>query len=167
MKNKTKKITFLGIIATFALILSFVEAVLPPIWSAVPGIKMGLPNIVIVFLLYRFTVKEAAVVSFIRILVTALLFGNLMTLAYSVAGAFLSLSAMYLLKKCDKLSVIGVSIAGGVTHNLGQIIMAVIILSTKEIGFYFPVLAVTGTLAGIFVGILGILLIKYTERIKL
>ncbi len=167
MKNKTKRLAFLGVISAFALILSFIEAVLPPIWSAVPGIKVGLPNIVIIFLLYRFSVNEAALVSFIRVIITSLLFGNAMSMVYSISGAALSLTIMWLLKKTDKFSVVGVSIAGGVSHNLGQIIMATIILSTKEIGFYFPILAISGTLAGIFVGFLGIMLLKYTEKIKL
>lgn len=167
MKIETKKITFLSIFSALAIILSFVESLLPPIWSSVPGIKMGLPNIIIIFLLYKFSIKQAAIVSGIRILIVALLFGNPMTLAYSLSGAVLSLTIMWLIKKCNLFSMVGVSIAGAVSHNIGQIIAAVLILGTKEIGFYLPVLAVSGTVAGIFVGMVGILLLKYTARYKL
>lgn len=167
MKISTKKLVFLSVFAALAMVLSYIELLLPPIWSAVPGIKVGLPNIVIIFLLYRFSVKEAAVVSVIRLLTTALLFGNILTFFYSFAGAFLSIVVMWLLKKLNLFSQVGVSIAGGVSHNLGQILVAMIVLATKEIGYYMIVLSVTGTIAGIFVGISGILLLKYTDKIKL
>lgn len=166
MKMKTQKLTFLAVFSAFAIVLSFVESLLPPIWSSVPGVKMGLPNIVIIFLLYKFSVKEAAAVSFIRILVIAFLFGNFMTLIYSLSGAVLSISVMWIMKKSKGFSMVGVSIAGGVFHNIGQIITAIIILGTKEIGFYLPVLAASGTVAGIFIGFGGILLIKYTGNYK-
>lgn len=166
MKNETRKLTFLSIFSALAIILSFVESLLPPIWSSVPGIKMGLPNIIIIFLLYKFSLKQAAVVSGIRILTVAFLFGNLMTLAYSVSGAVLSLAVMWIMKKCNLFSMVGVSIAGAVSHNIGQIVAAILILGTKEIGFYLPVLAISGIVAGIFVGTAGILLLKYTERYR-
>ena len=149
MRNKTKKVALLGILTSVALILSYIEAILPPIWSAVPGIKMGFPNIVIVFILYRFGVKEAAIVSFIRIFIVALLFGNVMTLAYSCAGAFLSILLMAIFKKINAFSVVGTSIVGGVAHNLGQIIVAIFLFDTVQIGYYMAVLAVTGTIAGV------------------
>ncbi len=167
MKFKTQKLTFLSVFSALAIILSFVESLLPPIWSVVPGIKMGLPNIIIIFLLYRFSFREAATVSFVRLLTVAFLFGNAMTLAYSISGAVLSLAVMWLLKRINKFSQIGVSIAGGVAHNLGQILIAIIILGTKEIGLYMPVLAISGTVAGIFVGMLSILLLKYTKKFKI
>ena len=167
MKTNTQKLTFLSIFACFAIILSFVESLLPPIWSAVPGIKMGLPNIVIIFLLYKFSIKEAAIVSFIRLLIVVLLFGNFMTFLYSFAGAVLSLLVMWLLKHINKFSQIGVSIAGAISHNLAQVMVALLLLQTKEIGFYFPILAVSGTVAGIFVGLSGIMLLKYTAKYKI
>lgn len=167
MKVSTRKIAFLGVFAALAIILSYVEMLLPPIWSAVPGIKMGLPNIVIIFLLFKFSFKEAAVVSFIRLSIMALLFGNLMTLFYSFSGALLSLLIMAVLKKINIFSTVGVSIAGGVSHNLGQVLAAIILLGTREIGYYMIVLTVTGIIAGIFVGISGMLLLKYTKKIRL
>ncbi|MBR2039955.1 MAG: Gx transporter family protein [Clostridia bacterium] len=167
MKFEVKKLTFLSVLSALAIILSFVESLLPPIWSAVPGIKMGLPNIIIIFLLYKFSIKEAAIVSFIRLLIVVLLFGNFMTFLYSFAGAVLSLLVMWLLKHINKFSQIGVSIVGAISHNLAQITVALLLLQTKEIGFYFPILAVSGTVAGIFVGLSGIMLLKYTAKYKI
>ena len=161
MKIKTKTLVFLSLFTAVAMVLSYIEAILPPIWSAVPGIKIGLPNIVIVFLLYRMSVKSAAAVSLVRILLSALLFGNAVTLLYSLAGAALSLAVMAILKKIDRFSMIGVSVLGGVFHNLGQILMAMLILETAEIGYYMIILTVTGTIAGVLVGILGALLTRY------
>lgn len=162
--KKIRKITFLGLAAACAIVLSYVEMLLPPLWSAVPGIKMGLPNIMIVFLLYRYTLKEAATVSLIRIFAVSFMFGNAMILAYSLVGAALSLALMGLLKKTQKFSTVGVSIAGGVAHNLGQIIVAILVMRTVEIGYYMIVLTMTGTLAGILVGIAGALLMKYIPQ---
>lgn len=167
MRNKTKKVALLGILTSVALILSYIEAILPPIWSAVPGIKMGFPNIVIIFILYRFGVKQAAIVSFIRIFIVALLFGNVMTLAYSCAGAFLSIVLMAIIKKSNAFSVVGTSIVGGVAHNLGQIIVAIFLFDTVQIGYYMAVLAVTGTIAGVFIGIAGAFLLKRLEKYKI
>ena len=167
MKKNILKITFLGVFAAIAIVLSYIELLLPPIWSAVPGIKVGLPNIIIVFLLYKFSFKAAAIVSFLRLFAMALLFGNAVTFVYSFAGATLSLAIMWVLNRTHLFSQIGVSIAGGVSHNIAQLIVAVLLLKTKEIGLYAPVLAVTGTVAGIFVGFTGILLLRYTKNIKL
>lgn len=164
MRAKTKKVALLGIMTSVALILSYIEAILPPIWAAVPGIKMGFPNIVIIFLLYRFGVKEAAIVSFIRIFIVALLFGNVMTLAYSCAGAVLSIVLMAITKKINTFSVVGTSITGGVAHNLGQILVAIFLFDTVQIGYYMAVLAVTGTIAGVFIGIAGAFLLKRLEK---
>ncbi len=166
MKNNTKHLVFLGISASLALILSYVEFLLPPIWSAVPGIKLGLANIIIIYLLFKTGIKDAAIVSFVRLCLSSLLFGSVITLAYSAAGAVLSLAIMFLLKKSGLFSTVGVSIGGGVFHNLGQILMAIILLGTKEIGYYMIILAVTGTVSGVFVGIAGALMLKYTKNFK-
>ena len=166
MKNRTKKIALLGVITAVALVLAYLEALLPPLWAAVPGVKMGLPNLVIIFVLYRFGLKEAAAVSGIRLFTVSLLFGNVMTLAYSAAGALLSLLLMALLKKINKFSTTGVSVAGAVSHNLGQILVAVFLFDTVQLGYYMIVLAVTGTIAGVFIGIGANLLIKRLNVLK-
>ena len=167
MKQNIRRYSVLGLLTTVALVLPYVEAILPPIWSAVPGIKIGLPNIIIIFILYKTGLKDAVTVSAIRLFLVALLFGNAMTLAYSAAGAILSLSLMTLCKKLNLFSTVGVSIVGGVAHNLGQILVAMAIFETSQIGYYMLVLAVTGTVAGVFVGIVASIILKRFEEIKL
>ena len=161
MKNYGSKTAFLGLCTALALILAYVEAMLPSLLSAIPGIKMGLPNIIIVFLLYRHGPVTAVAVSLVRILMISLLFGfNGMTMLYSLAGAILSLGIMILLKRLDFLSVVGVSVAGGVMHNVGQILIAMLLMGTAELGYYLIVLSVTGILAGILIGLAGHVLIR-------
>ena len=164
MKPSTKRVAVLGLCTSLAMILAYVEVLLPPLFSAIPGIKLGLPNIVIIFVLYKFGVIDAATVSFIRVAAVSLLFGNPMTFAYSFAGALLSITVMAILKKTNLLSTVGVSVAGGVFHNVGQILMAMLVLGTAELGYYLIVLAITGTISGIFIGLCGGFAVK---RVKL
>lgn len=165
MKNKKiSSVAQLGLFTSVALILSYVESLLPPIWAAVPGIKIGLPNIIIIIILYKAGFKAAAAVSFIRVSIVALLFGSIMTLAYSLAGAALSLCLMALMKRFNVFSTVGVSIVGGVTHNLGQILVAIALFDTVQIGYYMIVLAFTGTVAGVFIGLAGTVLLKRLNR---
>lgn len=161
---KVKNVAILGLCVALAIIMSYIESLFP-LNFAVPGIKMGLANIVIIFLLYRMGFGAACVVSLIRVFLVSLLFGNVMMMAYSIAGAVLSLGLMFLLKKSGKFSVVGVSIAGGVAHNAGQIIMAIILLGAKQIAYYLPVLAVTGTVTGVLIGIAASIVIKRVKRI--
>ncbi len=167
MRTKTRKIALLGVLTSVALVLSYLEAMLPPISTAVPGIKMGLPNIIIIFVLYKFGIKEATTVSLIRVFIVSLLFGNVMTLAYSVAGAVLSILLMTIMIKSDLFSTIGVSIVGGISHNLGQILVAIFLFDTIQIGYYMIVLAVTGTIAGVVIGIIASILINKISVNKL
>lgn len=164
MRNKAKNVAFLGLCTALALILAYVELLLQPLFPTIPGIKMGLPNIIIIFLLYRRGAYPAVWVSFLRIILVSMLFGNVMALWYSLAGGALSLIVMIVLKKLNLMSAVGVSVAGGVCHNIGQILMAMLLLETAELGYYLVVLTVTGTIAGILVGLCGSLLIKYTEK---
>ncbi len=166
-KFNTRRITFLGLGVAVAMLLSYVEFLLPPIWSAVPGIKLGLANIIIVYLFYKSSVFDAALVSVVRLFLSALLFGSFLTLLYSFAGALLSFLVMLALKKTNLFSEIGVSIGGGVFHNLGQILVAIAVLGTREVGYYMIVLAVTGTVSGFFVGMTGALMIKKVDLKKL
>ncbi len=164
MRHSTKKIALLGLGTAIAMVLAYVEILLPPLYTAVPGIKLGLPNIAILFILYRLGWKEAAVVSFVRVAAVSLLFGNPMTFAYSMVGGVLSLTVMALLKRFDFLSIVGVSVAGSVFHNVGQILTAMLLLGTAELGYYLIVLAITGTVSGIFVGFCGGFLVKRLEN---
>ena len=162
--SSTKSIAFLGISASVALLLSYIEFLLPPLFAAVPGIKIGLPNVIILFVLYAVGVKAAAGVSFVRLCVSSLLFGNPVMFAYSAAGAVLSFLIMIILKKTDKLSAVGVSVAGGVSHNLGQIFVAMLLLNTPQIAYYMIVLTVTGTVSGVFIGLCGAYLVKRLSK---
>ena len=155
-----------GLFTALAMIMSLIE-VLMPIPLPIPGIKVGFPNIIILFILYRFGAKTAIAVSLVRVFLVSLLFGNFLGLAYSLAGAVLSLVVMILLKATDMFSTLGVSVVGGIAHNAGQITVACVLMSTSEISYYMPVLIITGTAAGIVVGIASHLLIKKTEKLKL
>ena len=160
MKHSAKTVAFLGMCTAIAMVFAWVESQLPPLVAAVPGVKMGLPYIAIIFILYRFGWKEAAAVSFVRIIAVSLLFGNPIMIAYSLAGGFLSLFGMTLLKKLNFLSPTGVSVAGGVLHNVGQVLMAMLIMSTAGLGYYLIILTVSGIVSGVFVGLCGSFAVK-------
>ncbi len=162
---KTKKKTFLGLSIALAMILSFVESQIPAL-VAVPGVKVGLPNLVMVFLLYRVGWKETVIVSVIRVALVSLLFGNVQVLSFSLAGAALSLLGMILLKKTEKFSTITVSVIGGVLHNVGQIAAACLWTNTPQIVYYLPVLLISGTIAGVVIGLVGGMLINRLDKIK-
>ncbi len=150
---KARKITVLGVFCALALVLSFVESLLPPISALLPGVKMGLSNIVTVFLLYRIGSAEAAAVNFVRVMLASLLFGNVETALFSLAGAALSTAAMILMARFTDFSKISVSVVGGVLHNVGQIIVACLLTSTPQIAYYLPVLVISGCVAGVIVGL--------------
>lgn len=158
--KKTKIVSLMGVYTAVAMILAYVEVLLPPVFPAVPGIKMGLPNVIIIFLLYRYGASYAACVSFVRIVLVSLLFGNFVSFLYSLAGGALSLLVMILLRRLNFLSAVGVSVGGGVIHNVGQILMAMLLLETAGLGYYLVVLIFTGTVMGILIGLCGNLLIK-------
>ena len=155
----TKKLTTLSITVTIAMALSFLESQIPA-FVAVPGVKVGLANIAIFFILYRFGIKEAALVSGVRVVLMGLLFGNFVSMLYSIAGAVLSLSVMVLFKKLAFFGEVGVSVLGGITHNIAQIGMACLLLRSDAILYYLPVLLLSGTVAGIVVGIVAAILIR-------
>ena len=157
--NKNKKIALLGVLAALAIVLSYLESLIPPL-VAIPGVKIGLANIAVMLALYKLSVKEAALISICRNLVIFLLFGGLLALLYSLAGSILSLTVMSILKKFTPFSEIGVSVAGGVTHNIAQIVVAVFTFSTPSLMLYLPVLLVSGTIAGIVIGICSGVIIK-------
>lgn len=157
--NKSKKTAFLGLCVALALVLAYVEVQFPLLPDA-NGIKMGLPNIILIFLLYRKGLPTAAGVSLARILLITLLFGNTMAMWYSLAGTVLSLGMMALLKKLDVLSITGVSVAGAVMHNLGQVLVAILLTKTLALGSYMVVLLLTGTVAGVLIGLCAGMLIK-------
>ena len=160
MRNKkTLQLTTMAFIIAFAMILSFVESRIPA-FVAIPGVKVGLANIAVIFTLYKLGVKQAITVSIIRVLLIAMLFGSAVSLIYSISGAVLSLLTMILLKRLTPLSEVAVSVTGGIMHNVGQIAAASFMLSTNVVVYYLPFLLVSGTIAGIVVGIASAILIK-------
>ncbi len=156
---KAKSVALTGLLIALALILSYLES-LVPLSFAIPGIKLGLPNLVIVFALYRLRPGIAAAISLLRVALVALLFGSALSLAYSAAGAVCSFLVMVLLKKSGRFGCTGVSVAGAVTHNLAQIATAALLLETSALAWYFPVLCVSGTAAGVCIGLLSALLVQ-------
>lgn len=159
---KSRDVSRYALLIALAMVLSWLES-LVPVSAAIPGMKLGLTNLVVMFALYRMRSIDAAVISFVRVLLVSFTFGNAYAFAYSIAGAALSFLIMLALKKSGRFSTIGVSIAGGVGHNLGQIIVAAIVLETEKIFFYLPVLMVSGMAAGVCIGLLGGII---TERLK-
>lgn len=162
MKN-TKKLATLSVIVALAMVLSFLESRIPA-FVAIPGIKVGLANIAVIFTVYKLGAREGVLISIIRVFLVSILFGSTVSLWYSLAGAILSLIVTILLKKYTKLAVVTVSVAGGVSHNIAQIGVACLLLETNIIVYYLPFLLLSGTVAGIAVGVASALLIK---RVKL
>ena len=160
---ETRKVARMGLLLALSMILSYVETLIPA-FVAVPGVKIGLANIVIVFALYTLGDMEAISLSLIRVLLSSLLFGSVLSLLYSFSGALLSLVGMVLMKKVKFFSTTVVSVTGGVLHNLGQILVACLVLETDVLLYYLPVLILSGTITGAVIGIIASLVIKRLEN---
>ena len=155
---KTKKIAVLALAIALAMILSFVESQIPA-FVAIPGVKIGLANIAVVFVLYKLGWKEAVLISLVRVFMVSVLFGTAVSLFYSVAGAVLSLTGMVLLRKTGLFSTVAVSVTGGVLHNVGQILMACLLLETNVIVYYLPFLILSGVIAGVVIGVVSAIMV--------
>ena len=149
----SRKTAFCGLVLALALIAGYVESLIP-IAVAIPGIKLGTANSVILILLYMVGVKEAFIVNISRVVLSGFLFGSMSSILYSLSGAIVSLLIMTMLKKTDRFSISGVSMAGGVAHNIGQLIMAALVLETSAVWYYLPVLIISGSLTGLLIGFL-------------
>lgn len=162
--NKAKKIALYGMMVALAFTFSYLESLIPFNFG-IPGVKLGLANLVVIVAIYIMKPAEAFSIALIRIFLAALTFGNVYSLAYSLCGGILSFIVMYLTKK-SKLSVIGVSMLGGICHNIGQIIVAAVVMETVRIAYYMPVLLVAGLMTGLLIGIVSKLIIDRFEKIK-
>ena len=162
-----KEIAMCGLFVAVALIFSYVESLLP-LPMPVPGFKLGFANIAIISVLYLYSVKEAFFVNVVRIILAALLFGhgNVQQFFFSLAGGMASLGVMALLKRFDKFSVIGVSAVGGVVHNIAQVLIAILILSSVSIGYLIPVFIVIGVVTGIIAGIAAKAFLKHIKNLN-
>jgi heptaprenyl diphosphate synthase len=160
-----KKVAQYGLLTALALILSYVEAQIPAFF-AIPGMKLGLTNLVVLLALYQMGATSALVINLLRIVLVSVLFGNGMSLAYSVAGGLLSGFVMILLQKNGRFHIITVSMAGGIAHNMGQILVAMVLLETRSLAWYLLVLWFTGIASGAVIGLLGGKLVCRLERKK-
>ena len=164
-KKHTQYIAYMGMFTTLALAASYLESLFP-IGVGIPGIKLGLANGVVMFLLYKKGWKAAAVVSVLRIFAAGFLFGSLFSIVYSLAGACCSLVGMSICRKKEWFSSVGTSIIGGVLHNLAQVLVAMVLLENEKILFYFPVLLISGVITGILIGVVTGLLLEKTKEME-
>lgn len=159
---ETRRLVTLSMLIATAMILSYVERLLPPLVTGIPGIRLGLANIATVFTLYALGWKYAIVVTLMRVSLSAILFGNFEAFIFSMLGGALALASMIIFKKLNLFSTVGVSVIGGVFHNIGQIIAAFFVMKT-DLTFYFIPLLISGTVAGVLIGLASGTLV---ERIK-
>lgn len=163
MKNK---VAVFGVFTSLALILSYVELLIP-INFGIPGMKLGLANLLVVILLYKGCPRDALLLSVIRILLSGLIFGNMFSIFYSLGGGLLSLAVMIFLKRTGQFTVTGVSLGGGASHNVGQLLIAMFVVQTYQVGYYLPVLLIAGVITGAVIGILSAEVLKRTQSIRL
>ncbi len=162
IKNKpsnNRKTALCGVMIALAMVLSYLESLIP-FNFAVPGIKLGLANMVTIIAMQRLGVKQACAISTGRIILSGILFGNIAVIIYSLAGAALSIAVMWLAGRIKVFSLVGISVCGAVSHNLGQLIVAALMMENTKILYYMLVLAITGTIAGIIIGIISSIIMK-------
>lgn len=157
------RIAISALFASLALIFSYIEAILP-VAPSIPGIKLGIANLVVIIALYRLDSRYALTINLIRIFLAGFMFSGLYGAIYSLCGCLASFAVMCLLKRSGLFSVVGVSMAGGVAHNAGQLAAAAFLVSSTEIFYYLPVLIVSGTVSGILIGFLGHILLEHLPQ---
>lgn len=160
----SKRVAKCGLLIALAMVFSYVE-VLIPFNFGIPGIKLGLANLIVVVGFYLMKTTDVIAVSLVRIFLSGLLFGNLMSILYSLSGGILSIIVMLLLKRLHRFSIVGVSIAGGVFHNIGQIIVAMFILENFAVAVYLPPLLIAGTITGMLIGILAMRMLPVIKKV--
>ena len=159
------RVAYFGVFTALALIFSYVETLIP-INFGIPGVKLGLANLIIVVALYKLPLQEVYLLSIVRILLSGFIFGNYFSILYSLAGGLLSLSVMALLKRWNSFSVMGISVAGGVFHNVGQMTVAMLVVETFSVAYYFPVLMIAGLVTGLLIGVLSNEMLKRLKNIR-
>lgn len=162
---KNSKVYF-GMFTALALIFSYVESLIP-FHIGIPGVKLGLANLVIVISMYKMEKRQVYLLSITRVVLAGFMFGNLFSIIYSLAGSLLSLRVMYMLKRNGKFSILGISMAGGVFHNIGQLIVAIMVLQSLNLIYYVSVLLISGVITGIIIGIISGEVIKRIQKICL
>ena len=163
MGTNSKKIAYYGLATALAIIMGYIEFLIPmPI--PVPGVKLGLSNIVVLLILYIMGARAAFVISLLRVLLSGLLFAGFAGLLYSLAGAILSFTFMAVLKRTNQFSIIGISLVGGVVHNVGQITIAALVVENSKLFYYLPMLLVAGVITGVVIGIVAKLALKHLSH---
>lgn len=162
---KNSKVYF-GMFTALALIFSYVESLIP-FHIGIPGVKLGLANLVIVISMYKMEKRQVYLLSITRVVLAGFMFGNLFSIIYSLVGSLLSLLVMYMLKRNGKFSILGISMAGGVFHNIGQLIVAIMVLQSLNLIYYVSVLLISGVITGIIIGIISGEVIKRIQKICL
>lgn len=162
MKNR---VAYFGVFTALALIFSYVETLIPFNFG-IPGVKLGLANLIVVIALYKMKLSETYLLSVVRVLLNGFIFGNYFSIIYSLAGGILSLSVMALLKKKGGFSILGISMAGGVMHNIGQLLIAMLIVETFSVVYYVPVLLISGLLTGFAIGVVSGEMLKRLVNIQ-
>lgn len=159
------RVAYFGVFTALALIFSYVESLIP-FQFGIPGVKLGLANLIIVIALYRMKLSEAYLLSVVRVLLSGFIFGNYFSILYSLAGGLFSLTVMVALKKSGGYSVSGVSIAGGVCHNIGQLVVAMLVVETFSVAYYVPVLLLAGLLTGFLIGVTAGAMLKRLANLE-
>mgnify|MGYP001624193539 FL=1 len=160
------RVAYFGVFTALALIFSYVETLIP-FQIGIPGVKLGLANLVIVVALYKLSLKETYLLSIVRVLLSGFLFGNYFSIIYSLAGGLLSLTVMAALMRFGGFSVMGVSLAGGVFHNIGQLLIAMVVVETYSVMYYLPVLLVAGMITGFVIGLVSNEMLKRLVNIQM
>ena len=163
-KTTSNRVALYGLLIALAFVLSYVETLFP-VYLGAPGVKLGLANLVTVIALYGLGVKEAFAINVVRVLLSGFTFGNMSSILFGMAGAVLSLFLMAVCKKLRLFDMIGISIIGGVAHNIGQFLVAAFVTKTFGVSSYLPVLLIAGTVAGALIGLLGGIILKRISRI--
>lgn len=165
MNNKTKNIATRSMLVALAMLLSWLEAQIPPL-TMVPGMKLGFTNLVVLVALYKLGAKDALAINIVRILLVGFTFGNFYSMSYALAGGMISFLSMYLLKRFTPLNLTAISVAGGIMHNVGQILIAMVVVSSIKIIYYLPFLWASGIAAGLIIGIISGFIVKRLPDIE-
>lgn len=164
LDKPSKRVAFCAVLTALSMLLSYIDSLIP-VLPQIPGIKIGLANIVILLALYMLKGRHALAINIVRILLTGLLFTGVTGMMYSLSGALLSFLLMYLLKRTGLFSIIGVSLAGGAAHNAGQFLVAILFVSNPRLLYYLPVLVISGIFTGILTGMTSHVLLSRLKKV--
>ena len=162
-KMTPRRVALCGMMVALAFILSYVEHLIPFNFG-IPGVKLGLANLVVLLALYTLDLRDTFVIAVIRIILIGLTFGGLFSMLYSLAGGLLSFVLMAFLSRKNLLGTTGVSICGGIAHNIGQLLVAMCVLETGNVWYYFPVLLISGAITGTLIGLVGGLMVGRLQK---